>query len=101
MTKSPIEQVQEKLDQALMNVKVLNAQVEASKQMISEGMTLALQMRTNIQLFQQDAQDKARSIELLTNKNEELSKQILELQAPPKVIEPEGDKHAQPEQPPA
>lgn len=107
MSQSPIEQMQQNLDQANIQIKVLNASLEAAKQMVNEGMTLSLQLRTNMHLFQMEVQDKNKMVEVLKTETVNLSKQVLELQKQisdvcnNKDTGTDGDQFAQPEQPPA
>lgn len=81
---STIEQLQSQLDQANLNLRGLQAQVEASKQMVNDGLNVSHQLRTNLIIFQQDNQDLARKNEVAQKQIAQLAAKILEL-SPPKV----------------
>jgi hypothetical protein len=73
-------------------VKTLTAELNAAKAMVNEGMTLSLQFRTNLNLFQQAHQELGQQYENLKKQTDVLSAKVIELTAPkvdeaPKVEE--------------
>ena len=87
MSDVTIESLQKDLNTANDNIKGLLAQLEAAKQMVNEGLSSNLQLRTNLNLFQQANQEYLNENHKLRSTVDALSKKILEL-APPKVEEP-------------
>lgn len=69
----------DELKQAQDQIKGLNAQLEAAKQMVNEGLNIQLQLRTNLQIFAQHNQEVAQENHQLRTTVDTLNKKILEL----------------------
>jgi soluble cytochrome b562 len=97
-------ELQNENNQLKVNMKALMAQLDAAKQMITEGLTTNLQLRTNLLLFQQAGQETARAnadlqTELQKAKAEiqSLAQQILELEKQVPVTQPDAAAPVSPE----
>lgn len=61
-------------------IKGLSAQLEAAKQMISEGLAISLQLRANLVMFTEVNQEQDQKITELNNQIVELNKKFLALE---------------------
>ncbi len=82
-----VTSMENELAQAKSQIKGLIAQLDAAKQMVNEGMSTSLQLRTNMVMFQQAHQEQCKTIADLKTEIEGLRKQVemLELLQPAKI----------------
>ena len=81
--------LQNQLDQANSNLKGLNANLEAHKQMLNETLQAVIQLRTNLVLYQQAHTESSQAnaelikqLEFVKTENENLLARVVELSAP-------------------
>ncbi len=75
--------VEHELATATQQLKTMVAQLDAAKQMINESMTANLNLRTNLNIFQQLNQEQSKKINELSSQVQSLTKELESLKVVP------------------